>query len=343
MTDDIKEQSASDVLDRFNSSMATPSGTTDTEIPDSKQPSGDTVIEEQDHSSLDSVDLNDNATLDSNNIDESEFNDNLTVEEEASDDERIAKRKAYRLIFGALSIIVAVAYFSLTGENSEKALILSQQQEILLKQQAQNQDAIILPDDALPEAVPTPPIAKQENKNTDVIDISKELGIVDEEYPTTLTPADADKEVFDSSTEQTLLTPIDSPPPTETPSLRATLANQASSITAIKKTINTNQRLISETNNKLDSVTEKISTIESSVDKLIDKQTNLSGAPKIIVKAFATTSICPDCKPHSVVELNGKQIIISDGDTIAGFKASIHGDRLVLRNKNEQYSYYPAL
>lgn len=112
--------------------------------------------------------------------------------------------------------------------------------------------------------------------------------------------------------------------------------------------------IMTMTNNRLEEIEKKVSAVDSRTQHLSQVvasmknkkpgdsgQSNLSERPNLTVIAISRSPSCHDCDSYAYVQYNDEEIEVSDGDTLAEFTANIEGNRLVLKNDDKQYSYFP--
>jgi len=236
--------------------------------------------------------------------------------------EKSAKKKGgiAGVVIIAVAAVVGAGVFFLDNKHSDQIIQQAQQEA------GTNQAGA----DDLPTNEPSLVASKNVSEGKS-IQLDEIIGSVDPVYPDPLprlTPPKSEQETpLDISKADLKLVEI-------------SVDKQISRIDALTE----KQSLIDGTVTRIDQQMPEIQTQLAALQETLYKLVNdkkLEGKPPIKLIGFSTTSFCQSCTPHSIIEHQGTQMIIANGDTFKGYTAKVIADRLILSNNKEQYSYYP--
>ena len=84
-------------------------------------------------------------------------------------------------------------------------------------------------------------------------------------------------------------------------------------------------------------VNEQFKALQNSIE--LDKQLAVS-KPAVILKQVVMPDACPSCVAVAVVDYEGQEHTLSDGDTFVGYRVAVIGNRLVLADGKHQFTYF---
>lgn len=116
------------------------------------------------------------------------------------------------------------------------------------------------------------------------------------------------------------------------------LDNQNQKINTLEHETNSIKTLITTEIKKLD---DKISKYHSKSVSMDNQYKNTNERPDLQVQLIGKAIGCADCISHAIVIFNKNKITLSDGDTFQSYSVSITNDKVLLKAKHAQYSYYP--